>query len=122
MLALAGPPLPEARALVAGRWEAGARRFPVRNPATGALPAEVADRGAPATARAIASAPRHPAPVARPRPAAANDLAALLTAEQGRPLPEASAEIRCRASCIEWFCADLGPPLPTAAEGCKHPA
>src|SRR6185436_16893429 len=33
----------------------------------------------------------------------ADDLAALLTAEQGKPLPEAKGEILYGASFIEWF-------------------
>src|SRR6266566_530504 len=63
--------------------------FEVRNPATGEVLSEVPRMGVAETRRAIE--------------AAADALALLLTAEQGKPLAEAKAEIVYAASFLEWF-------------------
>jgi succinate-semialdehyde dehydrogenase/glutarate-semialdehyde dehydrogenase len=92
--------------------------FTVCNPATGALLATVARLGATETRRAIEAANRA-WPAWRSQPAAARaeilrkwrdlmldnieDLARIMTAEQGKPLAEARGEVRYAASFLEWF-------------------
>ncbi|MBY4898153.1 NAD-dependent succinate-semialdehyde dehydrogenase [Cupriavidus sp. AU9028] len=93
-------------------------RFPVTDPATGETLVQVANLGAEETERAIAAAERAwPAWRARTAKDRANlmrrwydllmqhadDLAALMTAEQGKPLAEARGEVVYGASFIEWF-------------------
>ncbi|MEO0424624.1 MAG: NAD-dependent succinate-semialdehyde dehydrogenase [Pseudomonadota bacterium] len=108
------------QAYIDGQWtdaEDGSTR-PVHNPATGEIIARVANCGAHETERAIAAAAAAmPAWRARPikeRAAllrawfermlqAQEDLAQLLTTEQGKPLAEARGEIAYGASYIEWF-------------------
>jgi succinate-semialdehyde dehydrogenase/glutarate-semialdehyde dehydrogenase len=103
-----------------GRW-AGAdsgKTFDVRNPANGVLLGRVPDMGAPEARRAIEAAekawPAWRAKTAKERAAilrkwfelmmaSQEDLAQILTAEQGKPLAEARGEIAYGASFIEWF-------------------
>src|SRR5258706_14810801 len=90
----------------------------VKNPATGAVLGRVPDMGAAETRSAVEAAerawPAWRAKTAKERAAAlrkwfelmmANqeDLAQILTAEQGKPLAEARGEIAYGASFIEWF-------------------
>ncbi len=90
----------------------------VRNPATGEILARVPDMGAAETGRAIAAAdaawPAWRAMTAKERAALlrewhalmlvhADDLASLMTAEQGKPLAEAKGEVAYAASFVEWF-------------------
>jgi succinate-semialdehyde dehydrogenase / glutarate-semialdehyde dehydrogenase len=114
------PSLLETRGYVAGAWvmaDDGAT-FDVENPARGDVIAQVADFTRVETARAIAAADaaRHPwaARTAKDRAgvlrrwyeltmANQEDLALILTAEMGKPLAEARAEIAYGASFIEWF-------------------
>ena len=108
------------RGLVDGAWvEADdGRRFDVCDPATGELVGTVPRMGAAETRRAIAAAeraqPAWRATSARDRArilrrwadllvASIDDLAALLTAEQGKPLAESRAEVEYAASFLEWF-------------------
>lgn len=101
-----------------GQWLSSERTFAVSNPATGATIAEVADAGVPETQAAIDAAERAlptwraTLPDVRAKllrrwydlvVAHADELAALLTAEQGKPLAEARIEILYGASYIEWF-------------------
>jgi succinate-semialdehyde dehydrogenase/glutarate-semialdehyde dehydrogenase len=106
--------------LIDGRWTeaSGRRRFAVTNPATGATLAEVAEGGRDDAKAAIAAAERA-LPDWAGRPAKersavlrrwhdlvlqhVEDLAQILTAEQGKPLAEARAEIRYGAAFFEWF-------------------
>ena len=105
---------------VDGAWDAGdARRvLTVRNPATGATIAEVRTASAADTRRAIGAAHRafgewrkttvkERAGVLRRwyelTVEAAEDLAVLMTAEQGKTLFESRGEIQYGASFIEWF-------------------
>ncbi|MDO5369045.1 NAD-dependent succinate-semialdehyde dehydrogenase [Paracoccus sp. (in: a-proteobacteria)] len=117
---LKDPSLLETRAFVAGEWvdaDDGAT-FEVKNPARGDVIARVADLSRAEVARAIEAA--HLAMkdwAARPAKERAQvlrrwfdlmienqaDLATILTAEQGKPLPEAKGEIAYGASFIEWF-------------------
>jgi succinate-semialdehyde dehydrogenase/glutarate-semialdehyde dehydrogenase len=92
--------------------------FAVSNPAGGAHLAEVPDMGAAETRRAIAAADRAwPAwrnLTGKERAAilrkwyelimgSADDLAWLMTSEQGKPLAEAKGEVAYGASFVEWF-------------------
>ena len=105
---------------MAGAWidaDSGAT-FAVTNPATGELLAEVPRCGAAETRRAIEAAEvaflSWRARPARERAAIMrrwadlmlahqDDLARLLTAEQGKPLAESMGEIAYAASFLEWF-------------------
>jgi succinate-semialdehyde dehydrogenase/glutarate-semialdehyde dehydrogenase len=90
----------------------------VRNPATGEDLARVPDMGATETRRAIEAAnaawPAWRALTAKQRGAIlrawndlivanADDLALLMTSEQGKPLAEARGEVLYGASFVEWF-------------------
>lgn len=118
--ALSETELYETRAYLSGSWvEADSgRRFPVTDPATGGLVAQVPDMGAGETRRAIAAAedawPGWRGQTAKQRAALlrrwadlmhehAADLARLMTAEGGKPLAEARGEAAYAASFIEWF-------------------
>jgi succinate-semialdehyde dehydrogenase / glutarate-semialdehyde dehydrogenase len=94
------------------------KTFAVTNPATGEILAQVANAGVVETRRAIAAAdkaqPLWAAKTAKERSgilrnlyelvmANQEDLARLLTMEQGKPLAEARGEIAYGASYIEWF-------------------
>jgi succinate-semialdehyde dehydrogenase/glutarate-semialdehyde dehydrogenase len=118
MFDLSARNLLEGRAYVGGEWVKGARTFPVTNPSTGETIIEVADLTRDDTRRAIDAAyaafPAWSAKTGKERAAIlrrwyelimqnADDLARLLTAEQGKPLAEARGEIVYGASFIEWF-------------------
>jgi succinate-semialdehyde dehydrogenase/glutarate-semialdehyde dehydrogenase len=103
-----------------GAWvpaDAGAT-LPVTNPATGEMLGHIPNMGAAETRRAIAAAaaalPAWAARTAKDRAAVLRrwfelmlrhqeDLAVLMTAEQGKPLAESKGEILYAASFIEWF-------------------
>jgi succinate-semialdehyde dehydrogenase/glutarate-semialdehyde dehydrogenase len=119
-LSLEDPRLFRDRAYLNGEWvEADSRkRFDVDNPADGSILGSAPDRGAAETKRAIdaanAALPAWRALPAKERSkilrkwydlimANAEDLAVLLTAEQGKPLAEAKGEIAYGASFVEWF-------------------
>lgn len=105
-------------ALIANQWCKAERRFPVHNPATGALLAEVSNLDTAHAQEAIAAA-QHALPAwsgltGKERAAVlrkwfdlivanADDLAAIMTAEQGKPLTEAKGEVLYGASFVEWF-------------------
>ena len=108
------------RAFVNGAWvEADSRkRIEVDNPAGGPLVGAVPEMGAAEARRAIEAAaaalPAWRALLAKERSAIlrkwfdlivanADDLAQILTAEQGKPLAEAKGEVLYGASFIEWF-------------------
>ncbi len=103
-----------------GRWRAAnsGATFAVADPADGTTIATVPDMGAAETREAIDAAERALASwralTAKERAtilrrwfelvvANADDLAALMTAEQGKPLAEARGEIVYGAAFIEWF-------------------
>ncbi len=108
------------QAFVDGRWvdSDSGQTFPVTNPATGEELARVPRMGAAETRRALGAA-ETAFPGWRGRTAAdrarilrrwadlmlehIDDLALLLTLEQGKPLAESGAEIRYAASFLEWF-------------------
>ena len=103
-----------------GKWvqaDSG-RTLVVKNPATGEAIGEVPALGAAETRRAIEAANRAQgawrAMLAKDRAAIlrkvndlmlanADDLAVIMTAEQGKPLTESKGEISYAASFIEWF-------------------
>ncbi len=108
------------RAFVDGAWVAAASgaSFAVTDPATGAEIGWVPDMDGADADAAIAAAdaafPAWAAKTAKERAAilrkwyelilaAADDLAALMTAEQGKPLAEAKGEVVYGASFVEWF-------------------
>ena len=119
-LPLKDPSLFKTQSYLNGEWidaDSG-KRFDVDNPADGAIIASVPDCGAAETKRAIAAAdaalPAWRALTAKARAAIlrkwyelilanADDLALILTTEQGKPLAEAKGEILYGASFIEWF-------------------
>jgi succinate-semialdehyde dehydrogenase/glutarate-semialdehyde dehydrogenase len=119
-LPLKDPKLFREQCYIDGQWLGADSRksFAVDNPATGETLGSVPDMGAAETKRAIEAAerawPAWRAKTAKERAAIlrkwfdlmmANqeDLAQLLTAEQGKPLAEARGEIAYGASFIEWF-------------------
>jgi len=108
------------RCFIDGQWvEADSRaRIQVDNPADGSIVGSVPDMGTAETKRAIAAAqaalPAWRALPAKERSAIlrkwfdlmvanADDLALLLTTEQGKPVAEAKGEIAYGASFVEWF-------------------
>jgi succinate-semialdehyde dehydrogenase/glutarate-semialdehyde dehydrogenase len=117
---LKDPSLFKQLAYVDGQWisaDSGAT-FDVTDPATGEVIARVADLGAAETTRAVAAAEvAQKAWAAKTGKERANilrrwfdlmlantdDLAYLMTREQGKPLAEAKGEIAYAASFIEWF-------------------
>jgi succinate-semialdehyde dehydrogenase/glutarate-semialdehyde dehydrogenase len=134
--ALADPALLRTHCYVDGAWvdAENAARFPVVNPATGMPVASVPMCGAAETRRAIAAAaaawPAWRACTARERStilrrwsdlmlAHIDDLALLLTTEQGKPLAEARGEITIGAAYVEWFAEEgkriYGDVIPTIA-------
>jgi len=117
---LKDPTLLRQQCYVDGAWidaDAGGT-VAVTNPATGEVIGTVPSLGAAETRRAIEAAaaafPAWAAKTAKERStilrrwndlmlANAEDLAVLMTAEQGKPLAEAKGEIAYAASFIEWF-------------------
>ena len=108
------------RCYIDGQWSAadGGQTIDVTNPATGAKLGTVPNMGAAETRRAIDGAARaYPAWAAKTAKERAiilrrwfdlmmanqDDLAVLMTAEQGKPLAESKGEIAYAASFIEWF-------------------
>ena len=117
---LKDPGLLSQRCYIDGVWcdaDSG-KTIKVTNPATGAVLGTIPDMGAAETHRAIDAAarafPAWAAKTAKERSvilrrwfellmANQDDLAVLMTAEQGKPLAEAKVEIAYAASFIEWF-------------------
>ena len=105
---LKDPTLLKTNALVNGQWVTGSSRFAVTDPATGAHLAEVANLG-PAEAEAAIAAANAAWPAWRGKTAKErstilrkwfdllmahqDDLGRIMTAEQGKPLPEAKGEV-----------------------------
>jgi len=112
------PSLLKTDALINGQWVAGSSRFAVTDPATGAHLADVANLGPAEAEAAIAAANAAWGPwkakTAKERSiilrkwydllmANQDDLGRIMTAEQGKPLPEAKGEVAYGASFVEWF-------------------
>lgn len=115
---------PDTQLLIANEWldAASGRTLDVLNPATGTVIGRVAYAGQDDLDRALAAArkgfetwretPAHERAALMRRAAAmvrerADDIACLLTQEQGKPLAEARIETLAGADIIEWF-ADEG--------------
>ncbi|MDN7753389.1 NAD-dependent succinate-semialdehyde dehydrogenase [Burkholderia gladioli] len=134
--ALKDPSLLRQQIYLAGEWQGAANgaSFEVRNPANGELLGSVPLAGAVETRRAIEAAnaawPAWRRRTAKERAAIlrkwyelmlahADDLALILTTEQGKPLAEARGEILYAASFIEWFAEEgkrvYGDTIPTPA-------
>jgi succinate-semialdehyde dehydrogenase/glutarate-semialdehyde dehydrogenase len=112
------PSLLKTDGLIGGQWVKGAARFDVHDPATGAKLADVANLGPADAERAIAAAdqawPAWRGKTAKERSivlrkwfellmAHQEDLARLMTAENGKPLTESRGEVAYGASFVEWF-------------------
>jgi succinate-semialdehyde dehydrogenase/glutarate-semialdehyde dehydrogenase len=135
-LDLVDPSLLREKCFIDGQW-VGAddnATMPVVDPATGGLVASVPLCGGAETKRAIDAAqrafPAWRAKTAKERAAIlrkwmalqlehADDLARILTAEQGKPLAEAKGEITIGAAYVEWFAEEAkrvyGDVIPTIA-------
>ncbi len=117
---LKDPSLLTEKAYIAGQWVMAddGKTFAVRNPARGDIIANVADLSRKEAARAIAAADlarrdwaartgKERAAILRKwadlMVANAVVLGAILTAEMGKPLPEAKGEVIYGASFLEWF-------------------
>jgi succinate-semialdehyde dehydrogenase/glutarate-semialdehyde dehydrogenase len=120
MLALKDPTLMRPQCLIDGEWTAAdnGETITVKNPATGQLVSSVPKMGAAETRRAIAAAnaawPAWRAKTAGERGKLLrrwsdlmlenqDDLALIMTTEQGKPLAESKGEISYAASYFEWF-------------------
>ncbi|MGL4635283.1 MAG: NAD-dependent succinate-semialdehyde dehydrogenase [Beijerinckiaceae bacterium] len=114
------PDLLRNQAFVAGRWISNANQevFPVKNPATGETLCSLPLMGTSQTAEAIEAAhDSWPAWRALPNVERAKllenwhrlilenaeDLALIMTSEQGKPLAEARSEVMYGASFVKWF-------------------
>jgi len=119
-LELKNPGLLREQAYVNGAWidAPDGGTFKVTNPADGSLVAEVPQLGVADTTAAIEAAnaawPAWRSKTAKERAAilrrwydlvvaSKDDLAAIMTAEQGKPLAESAGEVMYGASFIEWF-------------------
>jgi succinate-semialdehyde dehydrogenase/glutarate-semialdehyde dehydrogenase len=117
---LKDPTLLRTQAFVNGEWvnAADGANLEVLNPATGARLGTVPDMGAAETRRAIEAAaaalPAWARLTAKDRGAilrrwydlmmaSQDDLAVIMTAEQGKPLAESKGEIAYAASFVDWF-------------------
>jgi succinate-semialdehyde dehydrogenase/glutarate-semialdehyde dehydrogenase len=138
MLKLKDPSLLRTDAFVDGSWKpaTSGARFMVANPANGDSLAEVADLDESDARAAIeatyAAGPAWRTKLAKERAgllrnwfdlimANQEDLALLMTAEQGKPLAETRGEVAYGASFIEWFAEEAkrvyGDVIPTHAHG-----
>lgn len=117
---LKDPSLLRQQCYIDGQWQDADNKetIPVNNPATGEIIATIPKMGAAETRRAIEAAnaawPAWRKKTAKERSvilrrwndlmlANVDDLATILTAEQGKPLAEAKGEIAYAASYLEWF-------------------
>jgi succinate-semialdehyde dehydrogenase/glutarate-semialdehyde dehydrogenase len=137
-LPLKDPDLFRQANLIGGEWvqAASGKTTAVRNPATGEVVGHVPALSAAETRRAIEAAQQAfagwRAMLAKERAAIlrrlndlmlanADDLAAIMTAEQGKPLAESKGEIAYAASFIEWFAEEgkriYGDTIPQNAKG-----
>jgi succinate-semialdehyde dehydrogenase / glutarate-semialdehyde dehydrogenase len=114
-ITLRNPTLMQSANLIGGQWTVGSGTIPVTNPATGILLGTVPNGGRADAKRAIEAA-AHTFPAWRAKTAAERadvlrrlhalirdnqeDLALLLTSEQGKPLAEARGEVGMSAACM----------------------
>jgi succinate-semialdehyde dehydrogenase / glutarate-semialdehyde dehydrogenase len=136
---LADPALLQTGALIDGTWLRGTRRFDVVDPATGQKLVDVANLGAAEAEAAIAAAARA-WPAWRKKTALergailskwyqllhqhVDDLARIMTAEQGKPLAEAKGEVGYGASFLQWFAEEArrvyGETIPTTDDSKRY--
>jgi succinate-semialdehyde dehydrogenase/glutarate-semialdehyde dehydrogenase len=135
-LQLNDPALLRDQGFVGGVWISARETFAVNDPATGAVIVNVADLGPPETEaaiRAAASAGTEWAACTAAERAeilrrwftlimdAQDDLARLMTCEQGKPLAESRGEVAYGASFIEWYAEEArrvyGEVIPTPTAG-----
>ncbi|CUB03703.1 NAD-dependent succinate-semialdehyde dehydrogenase [Marinomonas fungiae] len=137
-VSLAQPNLLRRQSYINGQWVNADtnKTFAVTNPADGETIAELADCGANETTRAIEAADETlkswRKKTAKERSAILrkwyqlildnqDDLAKIMTLEQGKPVKEAKGEIQYGASFIDWFADEArrinGDVIPTFAEG-----
>ncbi len=115
---LQDPSLLKTDAFINGQWVKAGSTFEVNDPATGLKLADVANLGAAQAESAIAAAnaawPAWRSKTAKERSiimrkwfeqliAHTEDLARLMTAENGKPLAESRGEVAYGASFVEWF-------------------
>ncbi len=132
LAALDDASLLRSQALINGEWVTGAASFAVTDPATGQELAQVPNLGRTDADTAIAAA-ANALNAWRGKPAKeraavlvrwqqllvrhADDLARLMTAEQGKPLAEARGEVIYGASFLDWFAEEgkrvYGETIPT---------
>jgi len=129
---LKDPSLLKTQSLIGGEWAGAAQTFAINDPATGLKLANVANLGAAETRAALTAASKAwngwRNKTAKERGvimmkwfqlliANADDLARIMTAEQGKPLAEAKGEVIYGASFIEWFAEEArrvyGETIPT---------
>ena len=134
MLKLKDPSLFKQQCYLNGEWVSGSETTEVTNPATGEVIGHVPKLGQAEAAKTIADAnaawPAWRKKTAKERAtilkkwfdlmiANADDLALIMTSEQGKPLAEAKGEIMYSASFIEWFAEEgkriYGDTIPTHA-------
>ena len=115
---LKDPSLLKTDSLINGQWVAGSARFDVNDPSNGCKLADVANLG-PADAEAAIAAANAAWPAWRNKTgkerhailmkwfellmANQEDIARIMTAEQGKPFAEAKGEVAYGASFVEWF-------------------
>jgi succinate-semialdehyde dehydrogenase/glutarate-semialdehyde dehydrogenase len=115
---LKDPSLLKTDALINGEWVKGSQRFDVLDPSNGHKLADVANLGPDDATRAVTAAdaawPAWRSKTAKERSivlrkwydllmANVDDLARILTAEQGKPYAEAKGEVAYGASFVEWY-------------------
>jgi succinate-semialdehyde dehydrogenase/glutarate-semialdehyde dehydrogenase len=115
---LKDPTLLKTDALINGQWIKGGSRFDVFDPSNGSKLADVANLGPKETEAAITAAnaawPAWRRKTGKERHgilmkwfnllmANQEDLGRIMTAEQGKPFPEAKGEVAYGASFVEWF-------------------
>ncbi len=115
---LKDPTLLKTNALINGEWVKGSARFEVHDPSNGNKLADVANLGPKEAEAAIAAAnaawPAWRSKTAKERSiilrkwydllmANQEDLGRIMTAEQGKPFPEAKGEVAYGASFVEWY-------------------
>jgi succinate-semialdehyde dehydrogenase / glutarate-semialdehyde dehydrogenase len=120
IFSLKNPKLLTDKAYVNGKWVGAdsGKTFPVTNPVDNSLVGNVPDMGVAEVKKAIdaaqAALPAWAAKSAKERAAIlrkwfdlvmanVEDLATIMTLEQGKPVAEAQAEVKSTASFLEWF-------------------
>jgi len=140
MLKLHDPTLFKTKVFISGEWRECSThtRFDVFNPATGKIIASVEDAGVNEVATAVDAAksamPNWVSVPAKQKSVILKkwatliienqeDLSMIMTAEQGKPLSEAAAEIKSGADTIEWFAEEAkrvyGDIIPSPVSGRK---